>query len=68
MKNITFKDFFGMSHISWNSGDDVLTPHTVSNVDHPVLIDQCYSTAADVCAQFPSKLTISDVHCAFRSH
>ncbi|KAM5537637.1 hypothetical protein V8D89_008715 [Ganoderma adspersum] len=34
----------------------------VSNVDNPVLIDQCYSTAADICAQFPSKLTISDVH------
>ena len=42
-----------------------LIHHTVSNVDNPVLIDQCYDTAADVCAQFPSKLTISDVHCVF---
>ncbi|KAI0828649.1 pectin lyase-like protein [Trametes gibbosa] len=34
----------------------------VENVDNPVLIDQCYSTPADVCAQFPSNLSISDVH------
>ncbi|KAH9852246.1 pectin lyase-like protein [Lenzites betulinus] len=34
----------------------------VQNVDNPVLIDQCYSTPADVCAQFPSNLSISDVH------
>ncbi|KAI0077403.1 pectin lyase-like protein [Panus rudis PR-1116 ss-1] len=34
----------------------------VSNVDFPILINQCYSTPADVCAQFPSNLTISDVH------
>ncbi|OJT08832.1 hypothetical protein TRAPUB_259 [Trametes pubescens] len=32
------------------------------NVDNPILIDQCYSTPADVCAQFPSNLSISDVH------
>jgi len=34
----------------------------VENVDNPVLINQCYETAASVCAQFPSTLTISDVH------
>ncbi|THH32774.1 hypothetical protein EUX98_g1418 [Antrodiella citrinella] len=34
----------------------------VENVDTPMYINQCYSTDADVCAQFPSKLTISDVH------
>ncbi|TBU59413.1 pectin lyase-like protein [Dichomitus squalens] len=34
----------------------------VSNVDNPVLINQCYSTPAATCAQFPSNLSISDVH------
>lgn len=34
----------------------------VENVDNPVLIDQCYETAASVCAQFPSDLRISDIH------
>lgn len=37
---------------------------TVKNADNPLIIDQCYSTPADVCAQFRSTLTISDVHCA----
>ncbi|PSR76762.1 hypothetical protein PHLCEN_2v8214 [Hermanssonia centrifuga] len=36
--------------------------YTVNNVDNPIVIDQCYDTAADVCAQFPSLVTISDVH------
>ncbi|KAL1949040.1 hypothetical protein VTO73DRAFT_10846 [Trametes versicolor] len=34
----------------------------MENVDNPILIDQCYMTSADVCAQFPSNLSISDVH------
>ena len=34
-----------------------------TNVDNPVVIDQCYMTAADTCKEFPSTLTISDVHC-----
>ncbi|KAK7686032.1 hypothetical protein QCA50_010843 [Cerrena zonata] len=34
----------------------------VSNVDNPILINQCYSTPAATCAQFPSTLAISDVH------
>ncbi|KAI0676372.1 pectin lyase-like protein [Trametes maxima] len=34
----------------------------VQNVDNPILIDQCYSTAAGVCAKYPSNLSISDVH------
>ncbi|KAI8972908.1 pectin lyase-like protein [Trametes punicea] len=34
----------------------------VQNVDNPILIDQCYNTPANVCAQYPSNLTISDVH------
>ncbi|GJJ09196.1 hypothetical protein Clacol_003418 [Clathrus columnatus] len=36
--------------------------YRVDNVDNPILIDQCYETAASVCAEFPSKLTISDIH------
>ncbi|KIJ37292.1 glycoside hydrolase family 28 protein [Sphaerobolus stellatus SS14] len=32
------------------------------NVDNLILIDQCYMTAANVCAEFPSTLIISDVH------
>ncbi|KAI0701363.1 pectin lyase-like protein [Cytidiella melzeri] len=38
------------------------TDYTLKNVDNPVIIDQCYSTPADVCAQYPSKVNISDVH------
>ncbi|KAI0763430.1 pectin lyase-like protein [Trametes elegans] len=34
----------------------------VEDVDNPILIDQCYSTNTAVCAQYPSKLSISDVH------
>ncbi|TCD71895.1 hypothetical protein EIP91_000027 [Steccherinum ochraceum] len=34
----------------------------VEKTDTPIFIDQCYSTDADICAQYPSKLTISDVH------
>ncbi|GJJ10571.1 hypothetical protein Clacol_004798 [Clathrus columnatus] len=36
--------------------------YRVDNVDNPILIDQCYETAASVCAEFPSQLSISDVH------
>ncbi|KAH6612125.1 pectin lyase fold/virulence factor [Boeremia exigua] len=35
---------------------------TVQNVQLPVVIDQCYQTAADTCASYPSKVAISDVH------
>ncbi|CAL1699407.1 unnamed protein product [Somion occarium] len=34
----------------------------VTNVANPILIDQCYSTDPDICAEFPSTVTISDVH------
>ncbi|KAI0918829.1 hypothetical protein AcW1_009462 [Taiwanofungus camphoratus] len=34
----------------------------VYDVDYPILIDQCYDTDASVCAEYPSTLTISDVH------
>ncbi|KZS92111.1 pectin lyase-like protein [Sistotremastrum niveocremeum HHB9708] len=34
----------------------------VNNVDNPITLNQCYSTPAATCAQFPSKVTISDVH------
>ncbi|KIL00164.1 glycoside hydrolase family 28 protein [Paxillus rubicundulus Ve08.2h10] len=33
-----------------------------NNVDYPIYINQCYSTPAQVCAKYPSKLVISDVH------
>jgi galacturan 1,4-alpha-galacturonidase len=35
---------------------------TVSNVDLPIVIDQCYQTSASTCASYPSKVSISDVH------
>ncbi|KAN0078074.1 polygalacturonase [Tylopilus felleus] len=34
----------------------------VNNVDNPIYLDQCYDTATNVCAEFPSTLTISDIH------
>ncbi|KZL71780.1 glycoside hydrolase family 28 protein [Colletotrichum incanum] len=34
----------------------------MKNVDLPVVIDQCYQTSADTCAQYPSGVRISDVH------
>jgi galacturan 1,4-alpha-galacturonidase len=34
----------------------------VQNVDNPITINQCYSTPADICAQFSSNVNISDVH------
>jgi galacturan 1,4-alpha-galacturonidase len=36
-----------------------------TNVDYPIYINQCYSTAAATCLAYPSKLSISDVHCTF---
>ncbi|GJE94846.1 glycoside hydrolase family 28 protein [Phanerochaete sordida] len=36
--------------------------YSVSNVDNPIIIDQCYETSAATCKEFPSTLTISDVH------
>ena len=35
---------------------------TVKNTDVPIYISQCYETSAAMCAAFPSKLSISDVH------
>ncbi|KAJ6606415.1 glycoside hydrolase family 28 protein [Mycena vulgaris] len=32
-----------------------------SNVDHPVVIDQCYMTNATACAEFPSNTFIQDI-------
>jgi len=34
----------------------------INKVDNPIIIDQCFSTPAAVCAQFPSKISISDIH------
>ncbi|KAF9871494.1 glycoside hydrolase family 28 protein [Colletotrichum karsti] len=34
----------------------------MKNVDLPVVIDQCYMTSADACAQHPSGVRIADVH------
>ncbi|KZT03751.1 glycoside hydrolase family 28 protein [Laetiporus sulphureus 93-53] len=34
----------------------------VYNVDNPILIDQCYDTSASMCEEYPSNLTISDIH------
>ncbi|KAI0087365.1 pectin lyase-like protein [Irpex rosettiformis] len=44
-----------VKNITWSD-------YTLENVDNPIIIDQCYSTPLDVCAQFPSKVAISDVH------
>ncbi|KZT03747.1 glycoside hydrolase family 28 protein [Laetiporus sulphureus 93-53] len=32
------------------------------NVDNPIIIDQCYFTSAQQCEEYPSDLSISDVH------
>ncbi|KAG6372109.1 glycoside hydrolase family 28 protein [Boletus reticuloceps] len=34
----------------------------VNNVDNPIYLTQCYDTAANVCAEYPSVLNISDIH------
>lgn len=34
---------------------------TETNVDNPVIIDQCYETSAEACAEFPSNTYIQDV-------
>nr|XP_036577236.1 glycoside hydrolase family 28 protein [Colletotrichum truncatum]KAF6784175.1 glycoside hydrolase family 28 protein [Colletotrichum truncatum] len=34
----------------------------MKNVDRPIVIDQCYMTNADSCAQYPSGVRISDIH------
>ncbi|GBE83849.1 Probable exopolygalacturonase [Sparassis crispa] len=34
----------------------------VYHVDNPILINQCYFTNASICQQYPSNLSISDVH------
>ncbi|KZT71881.1 glycoside hydrolase family 28 protein [Daedalea quercina L-15889] len=31
-------------------------------VDDPIVIDQCYETDASTCAEYPSQLSISDIH------
>ncbi|THU91397.1 pectin lyase-like protein [Dendrothele bispora CBS 962.96] len=33
----------------------------VDNVDNPIVIDQCYETDPDVCAEFPSNTFIQDI-------
>jgi len=34
----------------------------VNNTDFPITTNQCYSTAAAICAAYPSKVSISNVH------
>ncbi|KAI9566591.1 pectin lyase fold/virulence factor [Boletus coccyginus] len=34
----------------------------VNNVDEPIYLTQCYQTEASVCAEYPSTISISDVH------
>ncbi|KAI0792449.1 pectin lyase-like protein [Abortiporus biennis] len=34
----------------------------VSNVENPIIIDQCFATDPQVCSEFPSTVIISDVH------
>ncbi|OCH83873.1 pectin lyase-like protein [Obba rivulosa] len=34
----------------------------VEDVDNPITVNQCYETDAAMCVEFPSNLTISDVH------
>ncbi|KIK55487.1 glycoside hydrolase family 28 protein [Collybiopsis luxurians FD-317 M1] len=52
------------------AGDNVGSGHVqnvtfqnfvVNNVDSPVVIDQCYETAASACEEFPSNVVIEDI-------
>ncbi|EKM57997.1 glycoside hydrolase family 28 protein [Phanerochaete carnosa HHB-10118-sp] len=56
VKNVTYSDFQGKPYAI------VSADSLVSNVDNPITVDQCYSTPVETCAEFPSTLTISDVH------
>ncbi|KAI9346731.1 glycoside hydrolase family 28 protein [Zopfochytrium polystomum] len=48
--------------VGYGKVDNVtFTGFTETNVDHPMIIDQCYSTSAADCKANPSKVTISNV-------
>ncbi|KIM64371.1 glycoside hydrolase family 28 protein [Scleroderma citrinum Foug A] len=34
----------------------------LTNINFPILIDQCYFSSADTCAKYPSQVNISDIH------
>lgn len=65
-QNVTFEDFYV---------DNVDNPIYLNQVRRPLapntrayLTDtrsQCYETAANICAEYPSTLSISDVHCTY---
>ncbi|KAI9320295.1 pectin lyase fold/virulence factor [Zopfochytrium polystomum] len=49
--------------VGYGKVDNVtFTGFTETNVDHPMIIDQCYSTSDSACAANPSKVTISNVN------
>ncbi|KAH7925795.1 glycoside hydrolase family 28 protein [Leucogyrophana mollusca] len=52
----------GYVQASYCSDNITFQNFQVMNVDNPIYLNQCYDTDADVCAEYPSKLTISDVH------
>ncbi|KAL4072085.1 pectin lyase fold/virulence factor [Scleroderma citrinum] len=39
----------------------------LTDIDHPILVDQCYSTSTDICAKHPSQVKLSNIHCTFAS-
>ena len=43
--------------------NQVCRSHAIRRCLYKLTLVQCYNTDATICAQFPSKLTISDVHC-----
>lgn len=48
----------GLGYVS----DITFQDWTMSAVDAPIVIDQCYESDDSTCAEYPSKLSINDVH------
>ncbi|CCL99569.1 uncharacterized protein FIBRA_01587 [Fibroporia radiculosa] len=63
VQNITFEDFYGgCLDLPVIVSTIINVMSLVYEVDSPIITDQCYFTSTAQCEEYPSKLTISDVH------
>ena len=63
-QSVTFQDF-NVNNVDYPIYLDQVRRPQIARAPLTNVCSQCYDTAANVCAEYPSTLTISDVHCTY---
>ena len=63
-QNVTFQDFY-VNNVNYPIYLNQVRLPQIVRAPLTDIYSQCYFTPANVCAEYPSTVTISDVHCTF---